>query len=203
MSVDDTNVVNPETNLLIKFADDITLSIPIEPNLPDDASVSEIQNIKLWSNMNRMKLNLTKTCELAMRKDPQNPPGTVPTIERRSELKLLGVTFHENPCNWNIHFHNMIDKADSRLYILRICKCCGYTLEELTILFHSLIMSVFTYAIEVWACAYGGKYLSKIDKFCKRAWKYGYTKERIFISDVIQTRDKQLWKKSQLQIHIV
>ena len=149
MSVDDTNVVNPETNLLIKFADDITLSIPIEPNLPDDSSVSEIQNIKLWSNMNRMKLNLTKTWELAMRKDPQNPPGTVPTIERRSELKLLGVTFHENPCNWNIHFHNMIDKADSRLYILRICKCCGYTLEELTILFHSLIMSVFTYAIEV------------------------------------------------------
>ena len=91
MSVDDTNVVNPETNLLIKFADDITLSIPIEPNLPDDSSVSEIQNIKLWSSMNRMKLNLTKIWELAMRKDPQNPPGTVPTIERRSELKLLGV----------------------------------------------------------------------------------------------------------------
>ena len=195
MSVDDTNVVNPETNLLIKFADDITLSNPIEPNLPDDSSVSEIQNIKLWSSMNRMKLNLTKTWELAMRKDPQNPPGTVPTIERKNELKLLGVTFHENPCNWNIHFHNMIDKADSRLYILRICKCCGYTLEELTILFHSLIMSVFTYAIEVWACAYGGKYLSKIDKFCKRAWKYDYAKERLFISDVIQIRDQQLRKK--------
>ena len=38
-------------------------------------------------------------------------------------------------------------------------------------------------------------YTSEIDKFCKRAWKYGYTKERIFISDVIQTRDKQLWEK--------
>ena len=88
----------------------------------------------------------------------------------------------------------MKDKANSRLYILRICKYYGYTLEELTISFHSLIMSVFTYAIEVQACAYGGKYLSKIDKFCKRAWKYGYAKERIFISDVIQIRDKQLWK---------
>ena len=88
-----------------------------------------------------------------------------------------------------------MDKANSRLYILRTCKYYGYTLEELTILFHSLIMSVFTYGIEVWACAYGSKYLSKIDKFCKRAWKYGYTNKRIFISDVIQTRDKQLWKK--------
>ena len=89
----------------------------------------------------------------------------------------------------------MKDKANSRLYILRICEYYGYTLEELTILFHSSIMSVFTNATEVQACAYGGKYLSKIDKFCKRAWKYGYAKERIFISDVIQISNKQLWKK--------
>ena len=53
-------------------------------------------------------------------------------------------------------------------------------------------MSVFKNTIEVWACAYVGKYLSKIDKFCKREWKYGYTRER---SDVIQISDKQLWKK--------
>ena len=44
------------------------------------------------------------------------------------------------------------------------------TLEELTILFHSLIMPVFTNAIEVWAYAYSGI-------FCKRAWKYGYARE--------------------------
>ena len=132
------------------------------------------------------------------------PPGAVHMIERKSELELLGVTFHENPCNWDSHCHNMIDKANSRLRILRICKYYGYTLEELKILFYSLIMSVFTYAIEVWACAYSGKYFSKIDKFCKRTWKYGYTKEHIFISDVILTRDKQLWeKKSHIQIHIV
>ena len=79
--------------------------------------------------------------------------------------------------------------------ILKICKYYRYTLEELTILFHKLIVSVFTYAIEVWACAYCGKHLSKIDKFCQRAWKYGYSKECMFISDVIQIKDEQLWKK--------
>ena len=47
------------------------------------------------------------------RKDPKNPPRTVPTIERKSELKLLGVTFHENLCNGDTHFHNMINKANS------------------------------------------------------------------------------------------
>ena len=72
-------------------------------------------------------------------KIPKNPPGPVHIIERKSELKLLGVTFHENTCNWDSHFHNMMDKANSRLYVLRICKYYGFTLEELTILFHSLI----------------------------------------------------------------
>ena len=72
--------VNPETNLLIKFADDITLSIPIGPNLPDDSTVSEIQNIELWGSMNRMKLNLT--WELVIRgKTQKNPPETVHMIE--------------------------------------------------------------------------------------------------------------------------
>ena len=68
--------------------------IPIGPSLPDDSSVSEIQNIELWSSMNRMKLNLTKTWELVMRgktqkKKKKTPPETVHMIERKSELKLL------------------------------------------------------------------------------------------------------------------
>ena len=46
------------------------------------------------------------------RKDPKNPPGTVPT-RRKSELKLLGVKFHENPCNWDTQFHNMMDNIRS------------------------------------------------------------------------------------------
>ena len=40
---------------------------------------------------------------------------------------------------------------------------------------HRVIMSLFTYAIEVWAYAYDRKYLAQTDKFCKRAEKYGYT----------------------------
>ena len=83
----DINVVNPETNLLIKFADDITQSIPVGPNLPDDSSVSEIQNIKLWSNMNRLKLKLTKTQEVVMRgKTPKILLGLCPLLTERANL---------------------------------------------------------------------------------------------------------------------
>ena len=73
--------------------------------------------------MNYMELNLTKTWELVMRRQTQTTlPGSVHMIKRKSEIKLSGVTFHENPCNWDSHFHNMMDNASSRLYILRICK---------------------------------------------------------------------------------
>ena len=40
-----------------------------------------------------------------------------------------------------------------------------------------------------------GKYLSKIDKLCKRAWKYGYPYKCISISDVIRDRDKNYGEK--------
>ena len=40
-------------------------------------------------------------------------------------------------------------------------------------------MSLFPYTIEVWAFAYDGKYRAQIDKFCKRAEKYGYTNNRV------------------------
>ena len=78
-------------------------------------------------------------------------------IEKKGELKLLGVTLHEEPCSWDTHlthFDHTISKqskASSRLYILRVCKYFGYYLQELTQLFYSLIMSLFSYAIKVWA----------------------------------------------------
>ena len=87
----------------------------------------------------------------------------------------------------------MLSKATSRLYILRVCKYYGYSLQELTLLFDSLIMSLFTYAIEVWASAHYSKYLSHIDKFCKRALRYGYTSKYTPIMDVIKMKDRLLW----------
>ena len=114
-------------------------------------------------------------------------------LTRKSELKLLGVTVNQDPCNWDAQFENMLSKATSRLYILRVCKYYGYSLQELTLLFDSLIMSLFTYAIEVWASAHYSKYLSHIDKFCKRALRYGYTSKYTPIMDVIKMKDRLLW----------
>ena len=79
----------------------------------------------------------------------------------------------------------MLEKASYRLYILRICKYYGYSLQELAILFERLIVSLFKDAIEVWACAYYNKHLFQIDRFCKRAVRYGYTNKVMHITDLI------------------
>ena len=148
--INDIKAVNTDKNLLVKFADDITVSLPIEANVGLDESETEVQSFIEWSVKNCMKVNLTKTWELLLRgKTTRTPPEPLEIIGRKEKLKLLGVTFEQVPVNWDTHIDYLLSKASSRLYILRICKYYGYTIENLDLLFQSLILSVFIYAIEV------------------------------------------------------
>ena len=54
-------------------------------------------------------------------------------------------------------------------------------------------MSLFLYGIEIWGAAYQGKYLDRIDKFFKRAFRFGYTNNLYAIAEVIRNRDCKLW----------
>ncbi len=65
--------------------------------------------------------------------------------------------------------------------------------EPLTKLFDLLIMSLFLYGIEIWGAAYQGKYLDCIDRFFRRAFKFGYTNNLYVIAEVIRNRDCKLW----------
>ena len=58
--VNDIKVIDPTCSLLGKFADDLTLSVPIR-NGKSDISSLEVLNVKKWAEENRMKLNLDKT----------------------------------------------------------------------------------------------------------------------------------------------
>ena len=117
------------------------------------------------------------------------------TIEGKNWLKLLGVTFQENPFCWDLHFDNLISKANSWPYILRVCKFYSYSPDQLNKLFDSLIMSLFMYGIEVWGMA-SQKYLNRVDKFCRRASRYEYNMYSDFrISTLIEERDWKLFQK--------
>ena len=86
-------------------------------------------------------------------------PIPIPSIERKTWLEILGTILQEDPCN--CHFHILISKASSRMY-MRACKFYGMSREQLDLLFDSLIMSVLMYGVELWGCAYHNKYLAKL-----------------------------------------
>ena len=167
--VNDIKPVSP-SSLLIKYVDDITVSVPVKSSPgQSDPSHKEVCSIKRWADENKMTLNFKRTFEMVVKGRPrETPPGDIGGIIRKKELKLLVVTFHEDPCNWDTQFKHMLGKANSRLYILSVCKYFGYSVLELTVLFDSLIMSLFSYALEVLACAHQGKCIAQIYKFCRR-----------------------------------
>ena len=109
---------------------------------------------------------------------------------------MLGVPFQSDPCNWDLHLRIILSTAGSRLYILRVCKFYGLPLDHPRLLFTSLILAIFTYAVlQVWGCAYYHKYLSRIGRLFKRAFKLDYCKELLLIENIIALEDKKLWNK--------
>ena len=116
-----------------------------------------------------MSLNLSKTWEMIIHsKTKKEKPPLLRDIKRRGWLKLLGITFQENPCDWDMHIESVLKKASNHLYFIRVCKAYGYSKEQIDKLFKSLVVSVFLYGIEVWGAAYQRKHLDRIDNCFKR-----------------------------------
>ena len=79
-----------------------------------------------------MTLNLKKTWEMILKSSSQKvPPAPLAIVERKTKLKLLlGITFEDDPVNWDSHIDHMLSRASSRLYILRVCRFYGYPKEQ-------------------------------------------------------------------------
>ena len=104
------------------------MNLGVKVTNDNDTSIIEIENIMNWSGRNRMELNFTKTWEMIIHGNTTHPlPKPLPTITRKSWLKILGVTLHEKPGNWDNHFNEIISKAGSRMYSLRVCKYYGFS----------------------------------------------------------------------------
>ena len=91
----------------------------------------------------------------------------------------------------NLHVDELLFKASGRMYIVRVCKSYGYASDQLTKLFETLILSLFTYAVEVWGSALLTKYLKWMDQFFRRARKYGYPAKEYDMSYVFTNTGKR------------
>ena len=96
LMVNDIKPADGDNNLLVKFADDITVSAPVKNG--KDTALTEVTNIKDWANDNRMIVNISKTWEMVLSKGvlKQLPPQ-IDGIKRKEWLTLLGVSFQDDP----------------------------------------------------------------------------------------------------------
>ena len=195
LMVNDIKLVD-SNNGISKYADDITISVPVRRN--SDTVLAEVKNLENWEAKNRMSLNLSKTWEMLLHSRTTKPaPPQVPGIERKKWLKLWVISFHEDPCNWELYVDSLLSRAASRLYILRICTYYGYSKDQLSKLLDSLIMSLFLYGLEVWASAYQRKYLDRIDTFFRRAYRFGYTNKILIKNDFLKHKQGNVNVKSR------
>ena len=115
--INDIKPISP-SSLLVKFADDNIVSILV---CAEDSKIaeSEVSSIMEWAEKNQMALNLNKTREMLLKSGSLKvPPAPLAIVERKTELKLLGVTFKDDPMNWDSHIDHVLSKASSRSYIL-------------------------------------------------------------------------------------
>ena len=63
LMVNDIKRKDPE-NMLVKFADDMTVSAPVKTT--GDTAFNEVENISDWANENRMILNFSKTWKIVI-----------------------------------------------------------------------------------------------------------------------------------------
>ena len=190
LMVNDIIIKDPYSNLLVKFPDNITVSAPVK--LSSDSAAMEVKNIENWAMDNRMSLNMTKTWEMLVCGKTTKPlPPSITGIGRKKWLKLLGITFQDDLCCWDLHVDSLLS-----MYILRVCRFYCYSKDQLSKLFDSLVMSLFYYGIEIWGSALQIKYLERIDRFFRRAHRrYGYTSKIIKMSCLIEDRNRILFEK--------
>ena len=93
--VNDIKAVSP-LNDLSKFADNVAIMAPVYDC--EDSIGDELKNMKIWSNENRMLLNMEKTYEMIVHaKVTTTLLEYIPSIRQNEWLKLLGVMMEEIP----------------------------------------------------------------------------------------------------------
>ena len=159
---------------VVKYADDLSLVLPIWKNQSDDATLAkqEVNHFELWCNMHQMSINFDKSKVLNV-KFTSYPLTLIPRLENTHVLKILGVLFNEK-LTWTDHFNFITKKASQRLYVLRILKPV-LSHDELVLVFCSIIQSVLDYCSPVFLNC-GSGLNTQLLRVCKRGFRiiHGY-----------------------------
>lgn len=130
---------------IVKFADDLTLSIPVYYSL--NHVIEEIDHVKQWSSEIGLTLNLKKCKFIFIRRSLTACHIEIPGFTLCTSIKLLGVTFSNN-LKWDTHINNVLLSTNRRAFAFRTLKPI-LSSHELLIIYKSLILSIIEYCSPV------------------------------------------------------
>jgi len=131
-------------NSVRKYADDFTL---IVPENADVSAEDEMRNVLLWSDDNKLSVNLSKCKDIVFRRPSVKLdilPDPLADIERVSCAKLLGV-FLDYRLKFTEHVDYVIKISNQRLCLFQQLRMQGLSDKCLDIVFCAIILSIITY----------------------------------------------------------
>lgn len=136
--------VQDDNCCLVKYADDITVSVPIYKST-DNAHLMKIHNtIRSWASTFGLPLNKKKCKCLPIPRSKTFSCVSLSDVEFVEKITILGVTLNEK-CTWTHHFDSIVKKASRRLFPLRLLKPHLNSAQLKTVYF-ALTRSVLEYA---------------------------------------------------------
>ena len=137
---------------LWKYVDDTTASETVNKSQQSRAQAI-VDEMSLWSQNNKMKLNEEKCKELriSFSKVPRDfNPILVndKCVEVVESCKLLGMTIN-NKLTWNLHIDEVVKNVSKRIYYLIQLKRANIPLKDLVLFYVTCIRSFIDYSIPV------------------------------------------------------
>ena len=132
-----------EFSQLIKYIDDVTISIPLFKNCDNNHVKNEHVNFLNWSSENGFNVNIKKCKSLCFLKSKEYSPVSLTHVTHVAKLKFLGVILNES-LTWSDHITNICSIASKRIYALRILKPI-LSKRSLKLVYSGLIRSVLEY----------------------------------------------------------
>jgi hypothetical protein len=168
-------------NILLKYADDTSLLVPENTDIPIS---QEFDNIKTWAFHNKMIINFSKTKEIVFfRPNPYRSvhPLPVDDIEQLLEAKVLGVILN-GKFHFDSHLQFIIRQCSQRLYLMKLLRKQGLPPKQMGIVFQAIIISRIQYAISAWGGFVHSDWKRKIDALLLRAYRSGLCTDLTFDS---------------------
>ena len=135
-----------------KYVDDTTLAevVPTPGNSSIQCSLTEVEQ---WSIRNKLHLNADKCKELIIdlkkSKHGFNPISVnSKELELVNHAKILGVTIGST-LQWNNHIHEVIRKANKRIYFLILLKRARVPINDIDSFYSTCIRPVLRYCASV------------------------------------------------------